>query len=276
MLVGFGTGLLFAWVISPIRYIDTNPSTLRADFKDQFRIAIAASYASDNNLDRAKARLALLGDSNPVEVLTAQAQRMLGAGESFNVIEDVAHLASDLQTGVAAILPTSTSSPIPDLMSNSQTAVLPVPLTTTPIAATETPTLEPAVPTVILETPTSRPTKTPIPTAGSPFQLTSQDQVCNPNLTDGLMQITVLDNHRHQMPGIEITISGNDVEEHIFTGFKPEIGDGYADYIMQPGLSYSVRVAQPGSLVPNLSAPACPDSNGQTYTGGLKLTFQQP
>jgi hypothetical protein len=90
------------------------------------------------------------------------------------------------------------------------------------------------------------------------------------------MQITIFDNHHHQMPGIEIIVTWNGGEDHVFTGFKPEIGDGYADFIMQPGTIYSVRVAQPGSPIPNLSAPACPDSNGQTYTGGLKLTFQQP
>ncbi len=276
LLGGFGLGLLFSWVISPVRYVDTSPDTLRADFKDQFRVVIAASYASDHNLERARARLALLGDSNDVQDLTAQAQRMLGAGESFNMIQEVAALATDLQTGVASILPTALASPVPNQITSSQTAtVLPTVIETSG-AITDTPTIEISSPTAIFDTPTPRPTKTPIPTASAPFQLVSQDQVCNPNLTDGLMQISVLDNHHHQMPGIEIIVTWNGGEDHLFTGFKPEIGDGYADYVMQPGVIYAVRVAQPGLPVPNLSAPACPDSNGQTYTGGLKLTFQQP
>lgn len=275
-MAGFGIGLLIAWVISPVRYIDTNPNTLRSDFKDQFRITIAASYASDHNLERAKARLALLGDPDAVQALTAQAQRMLGSGESFNIIQEVAGLATDLQTGVASILSTPTNSPIPTQTIKTQTASVPVTATLSPDTNIETPTVELASPTVIFDTPTLRPTKTPIPTAGAPFQLISQDQVCNPNLTDGLMQISVLDNHHHQMPGIEIIVNWNGGEDHLFTGFKPDIGDGYADYVMQPGVTYTVRVAQPGAPIPNLSAPACPDSNGQTYTGGLKLTFQQP
>ena len=275
-MAGFGIGLLIAWVISPVRYIDTSPNTLRADFKDQFRITIAASYAADHNLERAKARLALLGDPNAVQALTAEAQRMLGSGESFNIIQEVASLASDLQTGVASIVSTPTNSPIPTQGIVSQTASVPVTLTLSPDTNIETPTAESASPTVIFDTPTQRPTKTPIPTAGVPFQLISQDQVCNPNLTDGLMQISILDNHRHQMPGIEIIITWSGGENHLFTGYKPDIGDGYADYVMQPGVIYTVRVAQPGAPIPNLSAPACPDSNGQTYTGGIKLTFQQP
>ncbi len=236
LLGGFGLGLLFSWVISPVRYVDTSPDTLRADFKDQFRVVIAASYASDHNLERARARLALLGDSNDVQDLTAQAQRMLGAGESFNMIQEVAALATDLQTGVASILPTALASPVPNQITSSQTATVLATVIETSGAITDTPTIEISSPTAIFDTPTPRPTKTPIPTASAPFQLVGQDQVCNPNLTDGLMQISVLDNHHHQMPGIEIIVTWNGGEDHLFTGFKPEIGDGYADYVMQPGV----------------------------------------
>ena len=276
LLAGFGLGILFAWVIFPVRYVDTNPNTLRADFKDQFRVAIAASYASDHNLDRAKARLTLLGDPDAVQELTAQAQRMLGAGESFNIIQEVAGLATDLQLGVASILPTTSAVTVANQVVSTKTVVVPLTATETLEAIIETPTFESVNTPTIFDTPTARPTRTLIPTASAPYQLLSQDQVCNPNLTDGLMQISVLDNHHHQMPGMEIIITWNGGEEHLFTGFKPDIGDGYADYMMQPGVIYTVRVAQPGAPIPNLSAPACPDSNGQTYTGGIKLTFQQP
>jgi hypothetical protein len=275
-MAGIGLGILFAWVIFPVRYVDTNPNTLRADFKDQFRVAIAASYASDHNLDRAKARLMLLGDPDAVQELTAQAQRMLGAGESFNIIQEVAGLATDLQSGVASILPTASAVTVANQVVSTKTVVVSITATETLEAITETPTIESVNTQAIFDTPTARPTRTLIPTASAPYQLLSQDQVCNPNLTDGLMQISVLDNHHHQMPGMEIIITWNGGEEHLFTGFKPEIGNGYADYIMQAGVIYTVRIAQSGIPVPNLSAPACPDSNGQTYTGGLKLTFQQP
>lgn len=126
------------------------------------------------------------------------------------------------------------------------------------------------------DTPTPRPTRTATPPPGTPFILLSQDTVCNPNLTDGLLQISILDNRHHQMPGVEIDITWNGGEEHFFTGFKPEIANGYADYVMQPGISYSLRVAGAGTPVSNLSAPSCTDSSGQNYNGGLHLTFQQP
>ncbi len=276
LIGGFGLGLLYAWVISPIRYVDTTPNTLRSDFKDQFRTAIAASYAATHNLARAQARMALLADPDPVQELTAQAQRMLAAGEPFELVREVAGLATDLQAGTASTL--SSATPAPTTGPQTPTAVTAVPSSAqdTPEIPLESATVEVVTTPVIFDTPTPRPTRTPIPTAGEPFQLVSRDEVCNPNLTDGLMQISVLDRHRHQMPGVEITVSWNGGEEDFFTGLKPEIADGYADYIMQAGVEYEVRVAQAGTPFSGFSAPSCPDSNGQTYTGGLKLIFQQP
>jgi hypothetical protein len=263
-------------VISPLRYIDTTPSTLRADFKDQYRVLIASAYKADHNIGRAKARIALLGDADPIQALTAQAQRMLGAGESFNIIQDVAGLATDLNSGVASVPPAASPNPTSYLAAIPPTQFVPGSNTGTPVEIVESPTLEPTSQTVVFDTPTPRPTRTPIPTAGAPVILASQDAVCNPNLTEGLMQISVLDSHHHQMAGMEIIINWPGGEEHFFTGFKPEIANGYADYIMQPGVIYTVRVGKPGIPVPNLSSPACPDTSGQTFTGGLKLVFQQP
>ncbi|HEX8992444.1 MAG TPA: hypothetical protein VF784_12265 [Anaerolineales bacterium] len=289
LLAGMAAGLAYAWVVSPLRYVDTTPNTLRADFKDQFRSVIAASYAATHNLDRAKARLALLGDADPVEALTAQAQRMLAAGQPFQVVQDVAGLASDLRAGVASLPPSSTATttsivPASSIVPSSPTPTPAatagaVPSTTgqvTPsIEATATPAE--ATPTAPpSETLTPRPTRTPMPTASAPFQLVSEDQVCSANLTDGLMQVSILDRHHHQMPGVEIDISWAGGEESFFTGFKPEIGDGYADYIMQAGVTYALNVGRAGTPVSALSAPSCPDANGQTFLGGLKLVFQQP
>lgn len=293
LVAGLAAGLLYSWVVSPMRYVDTTPNTLRADFKDQFRTLIAASYASTHNLERARARLALLGDADPVEALTAQAQRMLASGESFQVVQDVAGLASDLRSGVASIPPLTASplaaSPSPAPSSTIPTQLAPVATdTSSPAAtgqaqviststATDTVTATVPVPTVLVfDTPTARPSPTPIPTASAPFQLVSQDQVCNANLTDGLMQVSILDSHKHQMPGVEIDISWNGGEEAFFTGLKPEIADGYADYVMQAGVVYSLRIENTGTPISNLAAPSCPTSSGQTYLGGLKLVFQQP
>ncbi|HEY6075084.1 MAG TPA: hypothetical protein VIV15_17315, partial [Anaerolineales bacterium] len=184
---------------------------------------------------------------------------------------------SDLRGGNARPLPSATVS-APSATATPRASSTPSPV---PTARATTPSPEPtlteaATQVAALDTPTPRPTRTSIPTASAPFQLLSQDPVCNPNLTEGLMQVSILDSHRHQMPGVEIDISWAGVEETFYTGLKPEIADGYADFIMQPGVSYSVRVEHAGTPVTGLTAPSCPDSNAQTYVGGLKLVFKQP
>jgi hypothetical protein len=102
LLAGFGLGLAYSWLLSPVTYVDANPALLRQDFKDQYRIVIAASYASNQDLPRAQARLNLLGDVDPVGELSAQAQRMLAAGEPFEKARPLAQLATDLQQGRAS------------------------------------------------------------------------------------------------------------------------------------------------------------------------------
>jgi hypothetical protein len=104
----------------------------------------------------------------------------------------------------------------------------------------------------------------------------SQDHECSTSLTEGLLQIVVLDDQGQQMPGVHITIARADSEEHFFTGLKPETGNGYADYVMERGVTYSVRLAQTGTPVSGLTRLSCADSNAEAHTGGLKLTFRQP
>ena len=274
IVVGFSLGLLYAWVISPVHYADTTPNTLRADFKDQFRIAIAASYASTHDLGRAKARLALLADPDSSQALAAQSQRMLAAGQSIAVVQQVAQLAANLMSGMTQSQPSATVTVTISQMTALPTAAVTGSGTAVPATPVESPTIE-STPAIIF-TPTPRPTHTPVPTPGAPYVLVAQDTVCNSNLTDGLMQITVVDKHNRQIPGVEIIITWSGGEEHFFTGLKPEIANGYADYIMQAGVSYTVRAGESGTPAPNLTAPTCPDSGGQTFTGGLHLTFQQP
>jgi hypothetical protein len=65
-------------------------------------------------------------------------------------------------------------------------------------------------------------------------------------------------------------------EEQFFTGLKPELGNGYADYIMVPDIAYTVQLETGSDMATGLAAPTCQTPNGETFFGGIKLTFQQP
>lgn len=278
LLAGLGLGLTYSWKISPVRYTDASPAILRDDFKDQYRVVIAASYASTHDLPRARARLEILGDADAVGELSAQAQRMLAAGEPFDRVRSIAQLATDLGQGYVSIPFTSTPiTQVPD------TPLVETPFIEEPFPSETTiiqePTLSfeatPLAPPSLL-TPTPRPTFTSIPAPGAPFTLVGQDTVCDTSLEQGLLQIVLMDSRRRQVPGIKIIISWDDGENRFFTGLKPELGNGYADFTMKAGTIYSIRVVEGGSFVPNIAAPTCFDPNGAGYMGGLLLTFQQP
>jgi hypothetical protein len=257
---------------------------LRADFKDQYRIVIAASYASSHDLARARSRLQLLGDVDPVGQLSALAQNMVAGNTSLEQVRPIAQLATDLQQGFS-------SAPITDtpfvVVVETPTAIMDTPVAETPATETQTiieeatpiPTLsfeQTALAPVVTSTFPPRPTFTSVPAPGKLFALVGQDTVCDPGLQPGLLQFTIMDSRRRQVAGIEIIVSWSEKEDRFFTGFKPELGDGYADFIMQPDVVYSVHVVEGGTIVPNISAPLCADPNGVIYTGGLLLTFQQP
>lgn len=277
LLAGFGLGLVYSWVISPLRVIDADPVALRSDFKDSYRAVIAAAYAANGNLSRAQARLTLLNDPDPVEALNAQAQRMLASGDSFQQADQVAALALALQGNVVIAPPSQPTSDPVNVSGPTPTITFPPPPPDIPIVLTETQASGEIVetqPVQVVVTP--RPTRTAIPTLAAPFVLNGQENICDNNLPDGLLQVIVLNSNRRQMPGIKIVISWEGGEEQFFTGLKPELGNGYADYIMAPNLLYNVQLAIGSDVAAELTAPTCQTPTGETFLGGIKLTFQQP
>jgi hypothetical protein len=281
LLAGLGIGLAYAWLFSPLRVIDSDPVALRADFKDQFRSAIAASFAATGNLPRTEARLALLGDADAVAALNSQAQRMIASGE-FTQADQLAALSQALEnTSALAAPPTAT---LAQSGNSEPSATLPSPPEELPFLLTETPE---AFDTAIVETPitetqpalpnpTPRPTRTLVPTPGAPFALIAQDTVCDPTLPEGLLQVILFNSSRRQVTGAKIIVTWENGQDQFFTGLKPEIGNGYADFLMTPNINYALRLAAGSEIVEGLIAPTCQTPSGEPFLGGIKLTFQQP
>ncbi len=276
LLAGSGLGLIYSWMISPPRIIDAGPAVLRADFKDEYRSVIAAAYNATGNLPRAQARLALLGDPDPVEALNAQAQRMLASGDRFENPDHVAALALALDVDHDRAPVSTPTVETAGNFDNTATATSPPPPPEVPIELTETPEIIEIQPTEPVSVATPRPTRTLIPTLGAPFALTGQETICDSNLPDGLLQVLVLNSNRRQLAGVEIVITWDGGKEQFFTGLKPELGNGYADYIMTPDVTYAIQLARGSDVALGIVAPTCQTSSGETFFGGVKLTFQQP
>ncbi|MBI5934481.1 MAG: hypothetical protein HY867_12300 [Chloroflexi bacterium] len=268
LILGLALGLGYAWVLAPVEIVDSSPASLRADFKDGYRAVIAASYAANGDLPRAQSRLALLGDADAYQALSGQAQRALASGDALQSFQ-LAQLASALQgLAPAAPAPTSTEAMAQVATSTAETSVPPIlPNTSTPF---DTSALFPVY------TPTPRPTRTPIPPPGAPFKLATQEPICDENLPEGLLQVfAMLTNNRRQIPGVELILSWAGGEERFFTGFKPEIGNGYADAILAPNTLYNLRAADGGATLSDLTPPACQRANGESFWGSIKVILQR-
>lgn len=294
LILGFVLGVLYAWVVQPVEYIDTDPGSLRSDYKDRYRAMIAAAFQFNHDLVRARARLELLEDDEMARTLAEQAQRTLGEGGSQAEAGALGALAAALGETSGALpikvgspevrTPTHTSGPTQTMTPRpSATATDTLePLPETPTTAVEASEAAAAVTATVTRTP--RPSTTPTPTASStptrtatsmpaaPFVLRTTQRICEPNQPGGLIQVIALDAAETQISGVEVIATWDGGEDHFYTGLQPDLGRGYADFAMTEGLVYAVRIAEAGETARELSIFNCPGG----YPGSWRLTFQQP
>jgi hypothetical protein len=272
LAIGLTLGLLVTWVIAPVEYTDTSPSSLREEFKDQYRLAISTAYNATGNLERARARLALVGDQDVLLALLSQAERMIATGNSPDSAYEIAGLYNSLLAITQVSITETSSVPSP----TSEKEALPT-STQTPfgLVVTLQATSSPGPSPTPRPTSTQKPTVTPSPTQGAPFIILSMDESCDPDGQRGLLMVEVRNKKRQPIEGQEIIISWSGGEESFFTGLKPEINDGYADFLMQQNAIYSIRLASGGEPANDLAAPIC-NQDGEEYLGQIQLIFQQP
>jgi hypothetical protein len=265
LILGLIFGLVYAWVISPVTQVDTHPHLLRDDYKDIYRSLVSRAFRANNNLPRAEARLDLIGDKEPALALAAQAQRFLAEGGDNEMALILANLSSALQV---------TNKPIPT----------PIPPTDTPAneesngsdessgngtqengETTPNPTNE------VISSPTPSPTESP------PFILQDSSAICDPTLGEPLIQIIATDGSGNGIPGVTLEISlGTDPKEVFYTGLKPELGLGYADFSAEPGLTYQLFVPESGLIVTDITVPTCQTESGDSYWGSWEIYITHP
>jgi hypothetical protein len=300
VILGVGLGLLYAWAISPARVTNVVPENLAPEYKDDYRVAIASAYLATGDLSRAKARLQLLHDEDPAQLLAAQSQRYLAAGRPYIEAEALAALAAALEQNdnsepapvtateanpsrpTASPSPTEQASPTPsEAVSPSVTEAsaseseTPGPSETPEPTTTRTPSPSPTPSETPEVTFTPVPTNTLTPTLLPPLVFSDQTLVCDPLITEAQLRIYVNDKSGRGIAGVEVIIQDDGNEEHFFTGLKPDIDQGYADYTLQPGVEYSLQVGKGGEPI-TITAEECSQDEGEDYWGSWRLTFTTP
>lgn len=240
LLLGFSLGLAIAWGIAPNTRFSSSPATLRADYKDEYRLLIASAFTATGDVGRARSRLALLEEDDSVQALLEQALR-IGSGQTQSIIFPLAPEPSVFALALLANAIQQTSYP-PVLESTNTTA---------PIISLPTATF-------------------------ASFELVSQETSCDAAQSEGLTRIQVRDGVGQPLAGVQILVSSEDDQQRFFTGLKPELGTGYADFIMSPGILYNIQLVPSSTPVTGLGAPACSHEDGTSFLGGYLLVFKQP
>jgi hypothetical protein len=71
MGIGIAGGLVYAWFLNPVQYVDTAPQSLRDDYKADYVLMVAELYQEEQDLELARARLSFLG-TLPAQQITSQ------------------------------------------------------------------------------------------------------------------------------------------------------------------------------------------------------------
>jgi hypothetical protein len=265
--VGLALSLTYGWVLDP-RPLPMRPADLSQRDKQLYLRLIALAFAHDNDEGRARTRLAALELPDLDTAVVSLTEQYIDEGRDVRDIMALIALAKVFGQTTSAMIPyvatptpvpTSTPSPVPTPTprpTQSPTPLTPVPTATstptktrvptnTPPATrtpTGTPSLTPSPTHTATATRTPTPTKTATPGPNAPFGLAQSVLLCENTTNGGLLRIYVRDRLGAGVPGVEIKVSWPGGSDKFFTGFKPEIDIGYADFLMEPGEIYRVEL----------------------------------
>lgn len=276
--IGIVMGVFYSWLVSPVQFLNTDPGSLHPDFRSEYRALIAQAYLADGDIGRAQGRLALLRDVNPDAELARQSERAEQANRPEREVEALAALATGLKEYQPP--PTAEITRTDESASNGTESVLEA--TATPeqemMILTPTPTL--------MATMTPHASMTPRVILRVPFTMSNREEVCNPELPEGLVQIEVLDSTGKPVAGVQAVVTWDGGVSTFYTGLNPNISPGYADFIMDPDTNYNLRVGSSGETEIKLEPVQCRAVSGDSgegagstpgvpYRGGWRLRFVQ-
>jgi len=267
LAAGLIGGLTVAWFVSPVEYTAVEPSDLKAEFRPTYLQLVAESFAFENDWIRADFRLKVLSD-NARQVALQMAEvteRSISEGRPAPMLRALSKLSDKLGERRAAMI-VYLATPVPTV----SRVVTPTPL----LPPTPAPTLTPAPTFAMPDTPTPLPTFTPTPLPPPVYLLVARDRVCEP----GAPQIRVVleDEKGIGIPGIEVWVMWENGADRFVTGLKSDRGAGFADFDLQPGVTYSVAVAESAlPIVTGLKTEQCPSSDPTVNIfASWQLTFR--
>jgi hypothetical protein len=103
-LLGLSLGLVYAWRIIPVEYIDNEIADLKAPYQVDYVLMVSDAYALSGNLDAARERLSRLAVPDVAALVLSQ-------GATETEIGHLARLAAALGASSPALSPYLTPTP---------------------------------------------------------------------------------------------------------------------------------------------------------------------
>ncbi len=258
LAVGLALGLVYSWLVDPVRLYNTTPPLLRTDYRHEWIRLAALGYVADGDMERALARLKGLREEDVHQALAAMIEAYAASGQPASTMRPLVALAHRL--GVRT----------PAMLAYLETAAPPAPAP---------PTLSPTA----FPSPTPSPTGTPAFFLPSPvpslYRVADQRITCEG--TRGQLRVwvrvwptvpaetptpargaTPTPSGPQPLVGVVLWLLWADGADRAVTGLRPQIDPGYADFSLQPGISYALSVGEPNApVLSGLMLPPCPDGD---------------
>jgi hypothetical protein len=262
LVLGLAAGLVYAWFLNPVRWVNIAPDRLNASSQREYILLTAEAYMQDGDIDRARARLAALDARDIGGLVAVNADSALLRGADARTVRALSTLAEALGASPqAADIFSGTMAPTAGPAATATPAEPEEAITLTPVVSTPTPTIIPTV------------TITPNPFAGAEFGLIEREITCEDDGPAGWIEVYVYGAFGESIPGIEVLVTWSDGQDTFFTGLKPEIDAGYADFDMTANTIYSVTLVDLSEPVLGIGAEACTTPSGRTSIPTYRLVF---
>jgi len=278
LLIGLVGGLIYAWVLSPPEYYDTYPPLMHESYRKDWIQMTTLAYGAEGDWNRMALRLRGLSEAEVRQVTAQMLDKAIAADHPIILLQRVAKLARSYGVNNPAVDIYTQENPGPSLPPSTKPAPLPTPMSTaTPVPPPPTPTLTPG--------PTLPPVSIlPTPQLPTPYRIISQTLGCadTPSIAVSLLlsrTVEVRGRERVEQvpqPGRAIWLLWEDGADRAITGFKPEIGPGYADFVIEPGRVYNLYIDTPtGIPVSTLQVAPCTPEEGAGWMARSLIVLEE-
>ncbi len=104
LVLGAALGLYLGWVAWPTEFTGANPAALSPEYRHDYALITAVSYANDHDLETARRRIASLGSDGQAYYFSLTMDAILRADNETEIRQFV-ELAADLGLDSPAMLP---------------------------------------------------------------------------------------------------------------------------------------------------------------------------